>query len=517
MSQSKIEDVFFYRKEKFSKASENFIPPLFTNFLKTKPEQLEVFWDGFKSRVQEFNIIDTHEKFIENQCNQLKKITLDNMAMDLNKEKRYLKIYDKNDPEVYALVDARPPASGELRAEPMVHFLEECKQKEDKNKNVYEVLSTHMANHNNPAFIIYLKMAKVDNRAENVVSQTIDSFLANPKRDMFERVTDFKDKKKYDTYRAELAKKHSLFLATLDKANTQDLKEQLKQDDFQHKQFSDARAKAIEQLLDHRSSLLKKGTSLEIKNKHKASNCHFCEELIQELYTTEPKKNESFKDYVKECTYRAESKLSEEERVDTYHSRRFVKLLVTIEGMTSTKEAQAQPKPEEETKSRKISIPKQPNFDAVLREMQKTVEKKDEHNVRTPWRQGAAKKEDTNPKNIELSKTRQPDLDKIFDQMQKTLEKATSSTPWKNAEVKEEMKLKNKIIHSSKHREPKDLDQMLEALKQANKNLSNSSAAWKEGKVSNIKHRLHDMLSSNAKKEKKEEKDETITHNKGPK
>jgi hypothetical protein len=525
MSQSKIEDIFFYRKKDFQENSKLWIQPLFasTFFLKKKPEDLNFFWDNIKDRevkaANERGEKLTEEEFITNQCDQLKEITMDNLAMDLNTHHKegYLKIYDKNHPEVYALIDYRDSKQNELRGKVLMDLLEEYKQKDElKNKSVYEVLTNVLADHHHPTLMYPFSKIKVDDRAQNVIFKTVDSFIANPNREMFEFTT--KTQEAYNQAMAKFSEKNSLFLATIDQHNTQDLKNKLRQGEFQQKQFAQPRTKAIEKLLNHRDTLFKE-TPIEgvnIKDTLKANQCRFSEELIQALYTNEPQKNQSFKKYMEHCIKKAESNLTKEEvkswrkgpLLDIVHDIKKNKGTEDVIQAAETNLTKQETKPwqkgeikpsQSEEKTIKIGSSRTPKEEVVQAE--KTNLAKEEAKT---WKKGEIKTPQSQemPRKIGSYRTPQSNIDKDFDEMLNTLQKAQANfSKEKTSKVSKQSDINENFA------------EMKASLKKAEEGFSNIKESWKEGtinKVNDMKDRLRNIvMGGKTNKEKAELEEKT--------
>jgi hypothetical protein len=305
---SKVEDIFFYRSKQFQDQTKNtWGMSLFTENTQT-PQTFSTFWDN----IHAIESNKGKEEYANSQCNILKNIKVNDMKIEFIPNKG-LYISDKNDEDVFAVLDYRDSSNGELRGLTLKSVLENYSNT-NSNESVYDALNNLLHSHHNPTFSGAVKPLKIGEQVQNIVFKAIDSVLG------------WVDKlKPAKAYSEEWTKNEQLvnerfpkFLTELDKANLEQLQDRLNSNDFHEEPFSSVREDAIRQLLNYRRTLFVETDTvgINLKDERKASKCHFSEQMINALVTTKPATGQSYKSYIETCIKKAETQLTPEEVSD---------------------------------------------------------------------------------------------------------------------------------------------------------------------------------------------------------
>lgn len=395
MPKNKNEDIFFYTNKTFHHLAKSWCGPLFIKgSVKETLENCDSLWDNE-------NIVDLNTPqnqwirikkgpirngFIQEQCSILKQIPMEAVATTylVNKPNTHgaVKIYDRRNPDVCALIDFRPANRGELRGEKIQNLLQEGIDG-SANKTVYHFLTEQLKDHNNPTLAAPLYSinqalkrynSKIDKRAEKILFQTIDA-LFNQSDTKFDY-----DTKNTQSSERKLDEKYPLFLAALDKQNIKHLKTSIRSENFQKERYAKERAKAISLLIKYRGKLYSETNTqkgFQIADPIKSRKCHFTEQFITELYSRSPTQK-TFKYYVKDCKKAAEKSLSREEKVSLKETKSNLK--TATEELARAKSEQAS----EQTISSKENCIKELNYKILKEKTALNSAKKNAHS----WKAG---------------------------------------------------------------------------------------------------------------------------------
>ncbi|MBL7478781.1 hypothetical protein [Legionella bononiensis] len=302
---SKIEDIFFYRSKQFQDQTKaTWGMSLFTENTQT-PQTFSTFWDN----IHAIQSTKGKEEYANSQCAVLKNIKVKDMNIEFIPNKG-LYISDKNDEDVFAVLDYRDSFNGELRGSTLKTVLEHYSTT-NSNESVYDALNNILHSHHNPTFSGAVKLLKIGEQVQSIVFKAIDTVLG-----WVDKLQPAK------AYSDEWTKNEQLvneqfpkFLTELDKANLEQLQERLNSNEFLDEPYSSAREDAIRQLLTYRRTLFKETDTvgINLKDERKASKCHFSEQMINALVTTKPATGQSYKAYIETCIKKAEQQLTPEE------------------------------------------------------------------------------------------------------------------------------------------------------------------------------------------------------------
>ncbi|KTD20590.1 Uncharacterised protein [Legionella lansingensis] len=302
------DELFFYRDKKFQENSESLWGiDLFVENTQT-PETFSTFWDNIRGNQEKTSYANA-------QCKALKMIAIKNMVVEF-KPNEGLYIRDKNDKDVYAVLDFRNSGNGELRGQVLADALNKYISSKE-NETAYDALNNLLHSHHNPTFFSQhaKRFLELTERAQAIAFKAIDTVLAwVDKLKPAQRYSQEEEQNKEEVRKRFFPK----FLKELDNENIINLQDKLSSNDFTEQQYSRERDEAIQRLLIYRETLFDETDTLGInlKDKRKASKCHFSEQLIQALVETKPEPEQSFKDYIESCIQKAEENLTSEEVSD---------------------------------------------------------------------------------------------------------------------------------------------------------------------------------------------------------